>query len=161
MKKIIPFLFVLFSGFISSQDLKSIKKTVAEINQTKNYKIKIVPYSYFMDKSQVTDNGIELKGFYKDGVLKKIEHFVGLSACEIITQYFFSKEDKLIFVLAKKYQIVDENGYMKDPKQISESRYYYIDEKLGKVFKTPNNNDEEIDYLKEIQALKKDLKEYK
>lgn len=161
MKKIIPFLFVLFSGFISSQNLKSIKKTVTEINQTKNYKIKIVPYSYFMDKSQVTDNGIELKGFYKDGVLKKIEHFVGLSAWKIITQYFFSKEGKLIFVLAKKYQIVDENGYMKYPKQISESRYYYIDEKLGKVFKIPNNNDEEIDYLKEVQALKKDLKEYK
>lgn len=159
--KIIFFLFVLFSGLVFSQNIKSISKAVSDINQTKSYKVKTIPYSYFMNKNEITDNGIELKGFYKDGVLKKIEHFVGLSAWNMVTQYFFSKEDKLIFVLAKKYQIVDENGYIKEPKQISESRYYFVDEKLGKVFKIPNNNDEEIDYLKKVQTLKKDLKEYK
>jgi hypothetical protein len=114
-----------------------------------------------MDKNEVTDNGIELKGFYEDNLLKKMEHFVGLSAWKIITQYFFSKEEKLIFVLAKKYQIVDENGYMKNPKQIFESRYYYVDEKLSEVLKIPNNDEAAADYLKEAQTLQKDLKEYK
>jgi len=157
----VVFLLTFISGFSFGQDMKSIKKTVADINQTKNYRIKTVPYSYFMDKNEVTDNGIELKGFYKNRMLKKMEHFVGLSACKIITQYFFSKEGKLIFVLAKKYQIVDENGYMKNPKQISESKYYYIDEKIREVSKIPNNDDGETDYLKEAQTLQKDLKQYK
>lgn len=160
MKKMIPFLFVLFSGFISSQDLKSIKKTVTEINQIKNYKIKIVPYSYFMDKSQVTDNGIELKAYYKDGRLRKMEYFVGLSAWNIITEYFFNANGDLIFVYSNKYQTVDENGYMKTPQKINEARYYYQNKKLVKTLGEPNDREENIDYLQEAEALKKDLKEY-
>ena len=68
---------IVFSGLVSGQNLEPIKKTVQNINQTKGFKIKTVPYSYFMDQSQVTDNGIELKGFYKNGKLRKMEHFFG------------------------------------------------------------------------------------
>lgn len=80
MKKMIPFLLIVLSGLISGQNIEPVRKAVQKINQTTGFKIKTVPYSYFMDKYEVTDNGIELKGFYKNGSLKKMEHFVGLSA---------------------------------------------------------------------------------
>lgn len=70
MRKLIPFLMIVFSGLMLSQNIEFVKKTVQSINQIKDFKIKTVPYSYFMDKFEVTDNGIELKGFYKDGKLR-------------------------------------------------------------------------------------------
>lgn len=78
-----------------------------------------------------------------------------------MTQYFFAEDGKLIFVLAKKYQILNENGYLTNLKQISESKFYYTNEKLYKVVKIPANNEEETDYLKEAKSLIEDLKEYK
>jgi hypothetical protein len=154
-------IFIFISGFSFSQNIKSISKTVADINHIKNYKVKIVPYSYFMAKNQISDNGIELKGFYKDDKLKKIEHFVGLSAWTIVTQYFFSEKGKLIFVLTKKYQIVDKNGYMKNPKLLSEVRYYYINETLRQVTGISEHADLEDSYLEKSKILEKDLEEYK
>lgn len=115
MKKMIPFLLIVLSGLISGQNIEIVRKTVQKINHTKGFKIKTVPYSYFMDKSEITDNGIELKGFYKNGTLKKMEHFVGLSAWNIVTEYFFSKNQQLVFVHSTKYQKVDENGYLEKP----------------------------------------------
>ena len=107
---------VIFSGLLYGQNIEPVKKIVQQINQTKYFKIKTVPYSYFMDQSEVTDNGIELKGFYKNGRLRKMEHFVGLSAWNIVTEYFFSDNGELAFIYSKKYQTLDENGYLKNPK---------------------------------------------
>ncbi|WP_139423412.1 hypothetical protein [Chryseobacterium mulctrae] len=160
MKKLIPFLLIVLSGLISGQNIEPVRKTVQKINQTKDFKIKTVPYSYFMDKSEVTDNGIELKGFYKNGALKKMEHFVGLSAWNIVTEYFFSENHQLVFVHSTKYQTVDENGYLEKPKKLSELRYYYENDKLIKSVGT-FNTDERTDYLKESQNLISDLKTYR
>jgi len=159
MRKLIPFLMIVFSGLMFSQNIEFVKKTVQSINQIKDFKIKTVPYSYFMDKSEVTDNGIELKGFYKDGKLRKMEHFMGLSAWKIITEYFYSENGKLIFVYSKKLQTVDENGYLEKPQLLSELRYYYQQDKLIKTVGTVN--EDKTDYLKESQKLIQDLKNYK
>lgn len=159
MKKLIPFFMIVFSGIISGQNIESVKKTVQNINQTKGFKIKTVPYSYFMDKSEVTDNGIELKGFYKNGKLRKMEYFIGLSAWNIITEYFFSENEKLVFIHSKKHQTVDENGYLKKPQLLSELKCYYENNVLIKAVGILNN-DEKKDYLKESQSLIDDLKNY-
>lgn len=159
MKKLIPFLLIVFSGLISGQNIEPVRKAVQKINQTKDFKIKTVPYSYFMDKSEVTDNGIELKGFYKNGALKKMEHFVGLSAWNIVTEYFFSENQQLVFVHSTKYQTVDENGYLEKPQKLSELRCYYENDKLIKSVGTFNDN-EKTDYLKESQNLISDLRNY-
>jgi len=159
MKKMIPLLLIVLSGLISGQNIEPVRKTVQKINQTKDFKIKTVPYSYFMDKSEVTDNGIELKGFYKNGALKKMEHFVGLSAWNILTEYFFSKNQQLVFVHSTKYQTVDENGYLEKPQKLSELRCYYENDKLIKSVGTFNDN-EKTDYLKESQNLISDLRNY-
>lgn len=65
----------------------------------------------------------------------------------------------MVFVHSKKYQTVDENGYLEKPQLLSELRRYYEKDKLIKsvgVF----NNDENTDYLKESQNLISDLKNY-
>ena len=160
MKKLILFFVIVFSGIVSGQNIEPIKKTVQNINQTKGFKIKTVPYSYFMDQSQVTDNGIELKGFYKNGKLRKMEHFFGLSAWKIVTEYFFSENGKLAFVHSKKYQTLGENGYLEKPRLLSQLRCYYENNKLVKTVGIINN-DEKIDYLKESYRLINDLKSYK
>ncbi|OBW41186.1 hypothetical protein AB670_02408 [Chryseobacterium sp. MOF25P] len=159
MKKLIPFLLIVLSVSISDQNIELVRKTVQKINQTKGFKIKTVPYSYFMDKSEVTDNGIELKGFYKNDALKKMEHFVGLSAWNIVTEYFFSENHQLVFVHSTKYQTVDENGYLEKPQKLSELRCYYENDKLIKSVGT-FNTDKKTDYLKESQNLISDLRNY-
>lgn len=159
MKKLIPFLLIVLSVSISGQNIEPVRKAVQKINQTKDFKIKTVPYSYFMDKSEVTDSGIELKGFYKNGMLKKIEHFVGLSAWNIVTEYFFSENHQLVFVHSTKYQTVDENGYLEKPQKLSELKCYYENNKLIKSVGT-FNTDEKTDFLKESQNLISDLRNY-
>ncbi|MBW3523520.1 MULTISPECIES: hypothetical protein [unclassified Chryseobacterium] len=159
MKKLIPFLLIVLSVSISGQNIEPVRKAVQKINQTKGFKIKTVPYSYFMDRSEVTDNGIELKGFYKNGVLKKMEHFVGLSAWNIVTEYFFSENHQLVFVHSTKYQTVDENGYLEKPQKLSELRCYYENDKLIRSVGILNDN-EKADYLKESKNLINDLKNY-
>lgn len=150
---------IIFSGLIFGQNVEPIKKIVENINQTVDFRIKTVPYSYFMDQSEVTDNGTELKGFYKNGKLRKMEHFLGLSAWNIVTEYFFSENGKLVFVHSKKYQTLDENGYLRQPQFLSESRYYYEKDKLIKSV-GKSNYDEKTDYLKESQSLINHLKKY-
>lgn len=159
MKKLIPFLLIVLSISISGQNIEFVRKAVQKINQTKGFRIKTVPYSYFMDKSKVTDNGIELKGFYKNDALKKMEHFVGLSVWNIVTEYFFSENHQLVFVHSTKYQTVDENGYLEKPQKLSELRCYYENDKLIKSVGT-FNTDEKTDYLKESQNLISDLRNF-
>lgn len=156
------FLFLMVcSGLASGQDIKPITKAVAEISQIKNYKVKTVPNSYFTDQGKTTDNGIELKGFYSNGQLRKIEHFAGLSAWNIVTQYFLSEKGELIFVYSKKYRTLNEKGFMKKPEKISEARYYYIRGKLVKKLKVPAEQDPETNYLYEAKILEEDLRRYK
>ena len=81
-----------------SQNLDLIKKEVEQINNTKNFKIKTIPNDYFVDiKNEATDNGQELKGYYDKNQLKKIIHFVGLSAWNIVTEYYY-KDNQLIWI---------------------------------------------------------------
>ncbi|WP_262148024.1 hypothetical protein [Chryseobacterium foetidum] len=160
MKKLTLFLMIAFSGMLFGQNIEPVKKLVQQINQTKDFKIRTVPYSYFMDQSELTDNGIELKGFYKNGKLRKMEHWVGLSAWNIITEYFFSENGKLVFVHSKKYQTLDENGYLKQPQFLSESRNYYEKDQLIKSI-GKFDDDEKTDYLKKSKNLINHLKNYK
>lgn len=92
------FLFICFSINLFGQNISKIRKHVSKINVEENYQIKIVDNEYFVDKkNEVTDNGQELIGFYKNNKLKKITHEIGLSNKKIVIQYYFD-EEKLIFV---------------------------------------------------------------
>lgn len=162
MKKFL--LLILFLNFIFgfSQNLNLIKKEVEQINNTKKFKIKTVTNDYFVnEKKEATDNGQELKGYYKNNQLRKITHFVGLSVWNIVTEYFY-KDNQLIFVLESKYQYVNENGFLKHPKLLCKNRYYFNNNKLIK--KIEKDTSETFDFIKFSNELKKDLincKDYK
>ncbi len=161
MKKIFLSLAVIGSVLVWGQDVKTITQAVTAINQTVNYKMKIVPNSYFVSQNKVTDNGIELKGYYKNKKIRKIEEFAGLSGWNIITQYFFSEEGDLIFVYVKKFQTLEGSTSLKNPKLIAERRNYYEKGKLVKKLEKGQSRIENIDYVKEAEHLKKDLQNYK
>ena len=109
-------------------------------------------------KNEVTDNGQELKGYYQNNQLKKITHSVGLSLWKIIREYFYYKNE-LIFVLETKFQTNDENGFINNPKLIYKNSYYFNSNKLIK--KIVKETSDTIDFVKEANELKKDLKNYK
>jgi hypothetical protein len=161
MKKIFFSLCVICSALVFSQDFKNIVQKVTAINQTTNYKIKTVPNSYFVSLNKIMDNGIELKGYYKNNRIRTIEEFTGLSAWNIITQYFFSEEEDLIFVYVKKFQTLEGNTFLKNPKLIAEERSYYEKGKLVKKLEKGKGRIESVDYVKEVEHLKKDLQNYK
>ena len=109
-------------------------------------------------KNEVTDNGQELKGYYQNNQLKKITHSVGLSLWKIIREYFYYKNE-LIFVLETKFQTNDENGFINNPKLIYKNSYYFNKNKLIK--KIVKETSDTIDFVKEANELKDDLKNYK
>ena len=159
MKKLFLFLLFLSFTFALSQNLDLIKKEVEQINNTKNFKIKTVTNDYFVNvKKEATDNGQELKGYYKNNQLRKITHFVGLSVWNIVTEFFY-KDNQLIFVLNSKYQSVSENGVLENPKLLYKNRYYFHNNKLIK--KLGEETSETFDFIKLSNELKKDLKNYK
>ena len=161
MKKLILFLLFLSSTYGFSQNLNLIKKEVEKINNSKNLKIKTVPNDYFVDvKNEVTDNGQELQGFYKNGELKKMIHEVILSSQKIIFEYYFQNK-KLIFVKMKRFQIVDENGFLDKIILDFEGDFFFYNQKMIRRIIKGDIKEETFDYIKISNELKKDLKNYK
>jgi hypothetical protein len=119
-QKLICILFLLFcSTFLFGQTdikIKSIRKEVEKINKDSSYDIKALLNDYFVDeKNEVSDGGQELRGFYKNGQLKKINHSVGISCCMNTTEFYFSGKD-LVFVFEKQEvypEVKDNSGELK------------------------------------------------
>jgi len=154
MKNLITLLFLLIFISLNAQNIRQIRNSVAEINGFKNYKIKTLDNGYFDEKNEVTDNGQELTGYYKDKNLKKIVHWIGLSSKKIINEYYFENES-LIFVSTSHFQILDENGYLLKPKLISTERYYYHQKKL--ISANGKDRIEGLEFLSQSKILQKDL----
>lgn len=159
MKKYLLFLLLLSFTFGFSQNLDLIKKEVEKINNTKNFKIKTIPNDYFVnEKNEVTDNGQELKGYYKNNQLRKIQHTVGLSNWKVVYFYFFDKNENLIFTSKKTIQNIN-NGCLPFMKVLSNDRYYFENNKLiKKIEKEPSKI---FDFIKLSNELKIELKNYK
>lgn len=153
------FLSVLAAGSVYGQDVTAIRKIVEETNLEGNYQVKTVPNEYFAAKGQITDNGIEAKGFYRNGELKKIEYSAGLSAWNYLTEYFFD-HGRLVFAHLKKYRILGEEGYLKNPVLIAESRLYYRNGKLIKTIEKSDKDQGSTDDFGQAAELKKDLEDY-
>lgn len=159
MRCVLLFLSVLIYGSACGQDATAIRKAVEQINRAGNYTVKTVPNEYFAGKGRVTDNGIEIRGFYRSGELKKMEYSVGLSAWNYLTEYFFDRS-RLVFVHLKKYRISGEKGYLKKPVLISESRRYYGNRKLIKTVGKSDKDQGSTDDFRQAAELKKDLEDY-
>ena len=159
MKKCVILLIFCLSVFGFGQNISVIRKQVEVINNSQNYVVKKISNDYFVDvKNEVTDNGQELEGYYKNKELKKIVHSAGLSSTIITTQFYFDKGN-LIFVLRKKFQTMDENGNLRKPKLTSESRLYFVN---GNVINQNEKIDqEEVSDIKQQSTIyQNDLESY-
>lgn len=160
MKKFVILLIFCLSVFGFGQNISVIRKKVEVINNSKNYVIKKISNDYFVDvKNEVTDNGQELEGFYRNKELKKIVHSVGLSSTMITTQFYFDNTN-LIFAFRKKFQTIDDSGNVIKPKVTSESRYYFVN---GNVINKNEkiDQDEVSDIKQQSMIFQNDLKSYK
>ncbi len=158
MKKFIVFWVICDSIFAVGQAIRLIKKQVNVINNSKNLVVKQIPNDYFTDiRHEATDNGQEIEAYYNNNELMKIVHSSGLSNSDISTQFYYDKR-KLIFVLRKKYQTIDEKGNFAKPKLILESKFYFNN---GKIIQHKNTNSKEIEeLLKQSLNYQADLKNY-
>jgi len=138
MKLIILSLFFLFAAHFSSgqNDIKiiAIRKSVELINGENGYHIKTLNNEYFTNvKNEATDNGQELKGYYKYGILKKIIYKIGLSNCMKTYEYYFS-DAGLIFMFEKEddFSVKSDNSGLDYNKLIPayEGRFYFENGKL-------------------------------
>ena len=161
MKKHLLLLLFLSFTFGFSQNLDLIRKEVEHINNTKNFKIKIVPNDYFVDvKKEATDNGQELEGFYKNGELKKMIHEVILSSQKIVFEYYF-QSNKLVFVKMNRFQIIDKNGFLDKIILDFEGDFFFFNQKMIKRIIKGDKYEETFDFIRLSNELKKDLKNYK
>lgn len=102
----LTFLLLLLSNLLPAQEaskISSIRKLVEQINKANGYKIKTLDNEDLADKngSDSPDNGQELKGYYRDGHLKKMVYSVGLSYCMRTYEYYFDDKN-LVFVFEKE-----------------------------------------------------------
>ena len=139
-----------------------IRQTVTAINTQSGYKIKTLDNDYFAAKyGETPDNGLELKGYYQNGVLRKMEYSVGLSNC-MKTFEFYLSGNELIFVFVKEEDYPQTNEGLDFTKLVpaQQARYYFD---RGKIFKTilkgPSRNVgvAPADFLSTCDDLKKDL----
>ena len=159
MKKFVIVLIFCLSVFGFGQNVSVIRKKVEVINNSKNYVIKKISNDYFVDiKNEVTDNGQELEGYYRNKELKKIVHSTGLSNIINTTQFYFDKHN-LIFVLRKKFKTIDENGNLRKPKLTSESRFYFVNGNV--INQNEKINQEEVSVIKQqAKIYQNDLKAF-
>jgi hypothetical protein len=82
--------------------IAAIRQAVTAINTQSGYKVKTLDNDYFENKyGKTPDNGLELKGYYQNGLLKKMVYSVGLSN-SMKTYEFYLSGANLIFVFQKE-----------------------------------------------------------
>ena len=114
--------------------INEIRKTVVQINNDSGYSIRKLENEEFLE--QMTDNGGELTGYFKNGKLVKIIEWIGLSSCVNITEYYL-QDNKLIFVFTKGSEspYIDSLETFDHSRLIKtmECRFYYNNNKLIKT----------------------------
>ena len=165
MKIAMILLFLLVANILFGQQsdkIVLIRKSVAEINNTRGYKVKTLSDDYFTSKDEVADNGHELKGYYHKDTLKKIVYSAGPSYGMKTFEFYFY-DGNVIFAFEKEEVFPEtKDGSLNYEKLVSafEGRYYFD---RGKIFQTKtkgqkrfSDNDKE-NILINLRRLLKDL----
>ena len=148
--------------------INRIKRTVEKINNDNSLTTKQLLNDFYVDKKNViTDNGQELKGYYKNGQLNKVIYTVGISCCMNTYEYYLT-DGNLIFVYEKQETytaLTDSNGEFidLDLELVFEGCYYFDHQKLIEIEKSGNKifeeeNSKEQKFLKDIKEHIQDLK---
>ena len=117
-----------------TNSINEIRKTIAQINNDSGYSLKKLENEEFLE--QMTDNGGELTGYFKNGQLVKIVEWIGLSSCVNITEYYL-QDNKLIFAFIKGSEspYIDSLETFNHSKLIKtmECRFYFDNNKTIKT----------------------------
>ena len=137
MKTLLTLTLLFFSLFAFAQtdktDINKIRKIVEQINKDSAYTIKKLDNEEFLE--QMTDEGGELTGYFKNGLLVKIIEWIGLSSCIDITEYYL-QDNKLIFTYTKgseySYNDTLETFDRSKLNMTMECRFYFDNNKVIK-----------------------------
>jgi hypothetical protein len=138
--------FLTALGQDKARIISDIRKEFKIINNETTLKKVVLNDEEFLDHT--TDGGGQLTGFYKEGQLRKIVSWIGLSNGNEIFEFYFTNS-KLIFVYEQF------NSFIYDPKQETlrldttertfEGRYYFNNDKLIDQITTGHNRFENDD----------------
>jgi hypothetical protein len=117
--------------------IKNIQKSVQNVNTLKDLKVTFFDNEYFLTHGyHPTDNGRELKAFYHNQDLVKLEESVGMSYGRLIYRYYFA-DDKLVFIYKTEEDFLyDENLEALDYSKLEvgfEKKYYFYNDRLIKI----------------------------
>lgn len=155
--------FISSSAFAQEVNfISKIRSIVERINTDSAYKTKTLGTEEFM-REEETDGGGSLTGYFKNGELKKINEWVGLSNGIVTIEYFLDHGD-LIFAYERKksFQYINkpDTSYWdyQDQRVIRENRFYFRHGKLIKKHikgdQDPSSDDTElIGWCKKYSAL--------
>lgn len=136
MKNCIIFLLIccgIHTSFAQSKEemVRLVRKEFQAINNDSTLKTVVLNNEDFLD--EMPDGGGSLTGFYKDGKIRKIVEWIGISHGINIREFYF-KDNQLIFVYTQfKSFVYDEKKDTLDLMHTtltSEGRYYFKDGKL-------------------------------
>ena len=133
---ILSLLFSIFSVFAQTEKetIETIRTHYKWINSSKDFTIVTLENTDFMEHT--TDNGGELKGYFKEDTIYKLVETIGLSNGIYITEYYLW-EDKLFFVFYREQafkEVLDKHGNFMELDYSStitkfEERFYFDNDK--------------------------------
>lgn len=116
------------------------------INSDSTFKIIELDNDYFIDEGRITDGGCSLTGYSKNGIIRKIVSWVGLSYGNEIIEFYY-KNNKLIFVYEEFHSFVFDKGSGEFRQDTTEKtfigRYYFKHTKLIDYITTGHNRFED------------------
>lgn len=136
LKRLLSFFILLAvacsaAGQTKTERMKAIREEFRAINDDSTLKMVQLQNEEFMD--EVTDGGGELTGYYKNGKIRKIRQWIGLSNGNEVKEYYF-KNAKLIFVYEQFHSFpydLEKDRLDRTTTTITfEARYYFSNNQL-------------------------------
>ncbi len=119
------------AGRTKAEQVQAIRKEFQAINGDSSMKKITLENEEFME--DLTDGGGELTGYYKNGQIRKIRQWIGLSYGNEIKEFYF-RNGKLIFVYEQfnSFPFDEKKGELihSSTKTTFEGRYYFNNDKL-------------------------------
>lgn len=149
-----------------TRQMDDIRNEFRVINNDSNLRMIEIDNDFFVAKGRVTDGGCSLKGYYKNGSIRKIVSWVGLSSGNEIMEFYY-KDNQLIFVYEEFRSYVYDKvsgSFSKDSTEKTFSgRYYFQKNKLIDYITMGHNRfeddtvDPEKTLLAEAEAFRREI----
>lgn len=131
---------------VVTKEIEEIRSEFKLINSDSTYKKVELDTDYFIEEGRITDGGCSLTGYSKNGSIRKIVSWVGLSSGNEIIEFYY-KNNKLIFVYEEFHSFVYDKVSGEFRHDTTEKtfigRYYFKNSKLIDYITTGHNRFED------------------